>query len=524
MNFKKIGIYLKENVMFILLLVFSIMMFFVGFYDLKYKMFSQGISAKKIYILYIILFLFLTIICLVFKHKIKKIENVNIPKIFVITSLTFGLIFMFISPLFSGSDEHNHYYRIYEITEGILVTPTSKYVGSKLPESLEKTFINGTGNNTTIKYKNIKDMLNVELNENDKKQYGKEWVNSYNNTALYSPVQYFPEIIGFTIGKMLNFNPYIIGMLGRFLNLIFFVIIGYYALKNIPKSKLFYMFILISPNMIQCATTLSADAFTNVIFLLLVALIFKYIENDSIIDRKKELILLILSIVISLCKIVYLPVIFLLVLIKSDKYRKGKLEKIIFIILTLIICCSVNLIWTGFTTNVFAIAYNKTKLQEKFIFTNIFEYLIIFVRTFCIQFNSFIENLFVGSTMYHSQLSIPSFISILYVIIVVISLLKEKSSFEIKKLDKYIIGFISIIIVGLIGTAIYIQCTAQYVAIGNSIIVGIQGRYFIPVIMLLPFLFSNKKINFAAKNIDLYNTLFCINIIITLFIFVNFAL
>lgn len=524
MSFKKIASYLKNNLVSILLVIFIVVMFFVGFYDLKYKMAESGSFIKKIYLVYSVLLAFLLFIYLMLKNKIKELNDYNIPRIFVITSVIFGSIFLFSSPMFSGSDEHNHYYRIYEITEGVFVTPTSKYVGSKLPESLEKTFEMGSGNNATIKYKQIKSMLNIKLDEKNKKQYGDKWVNSYNNTALYSPVQYFPEIIGFMIGKILKLNPYIIGMFGRIFNLLFYIFIGYIALKNVPKSKLFYLFILISPNLLQCATTLSADAFTNVIFLLLIALIFKEVNSDYMISKKSEVILLILSIIISLCKIVYLPVIFLLFLLKNDKFKKGKKGKILFIILTLVMCCSINLIWTGLTTNIFKVAYDKTELQKNFIFSHIFEYFIIFIRTFCNQFSLYIENLFVGTTMYHSQLHMPSFISFLYVFIVLIALLKEKTNFEIKKYSKYLIGVISVIIIGLIGTAIYIQCTAQFVSIGNSIIVGIQGRYFIPIIILLPFLLPKFNVKFNIKNIDLYNILIGISIVTILFIFVNFVL
>lgn len=179
MSFKKIASYLKNNLVSILLVIFIVVMFFVGFYDLKYKMAESGSFIKKIYLVYSVLLAFLLFIYLMLKNKIKELNDYNIPRIFVITSVIFGSIFLFSSPMFSGSDEHNHYYRIYEITEGVFVTPTSKYVGSKLPESLEKTFEMGSGNNATIKYKQIKSMLNIKLDEKNKKQYGDKWVNSY---------------------------------------------------------------------------------------------------------------------------------------------------------------------------------------------------------------------------------------------------------------------------------------------------------------------------------------------------------
>ena len=115
MSFKKIASYLKNNLVSILLVIFIVVMFFVGFYDLKYKMAESGSFIKKIYLVYSVLLAFLLFIYLMLKNKIKELNDYNIPRIFVITSVIFGSIFLFSSPMFSGSDEHNHYYRIYEM-------------------------------------------------------------------------------------------------------------------------------------------------------------------------------------------------------------------------------------------------------------------------------------------------------------------------------------------------------------------------------------------------------------------------
>ena len=79
------------------------------------------------------------------------------------------------------------------------------------------------------------------------------------------------------------------------------------------------MMILLSPNMLQCATTLSADAFTNVVFLLFVSLILKFTIENKKISKYNIMLMFILSIIIALCKIVYLPIVLLTLLIDSKK-------------------------------------------------------------------------------------------------------------------------------------------------------------------------------------------------------------
>lgn len=516
---KKIQNFFLKNLYNMILIMTVFIFLIINLYDFKYKVnLNQIVDLNKYYIIFIILLILFSTLIFIICKKNNEIDNEKIPKIFLLSCIILGTVYVFIAPLFTGSDEHNHYYRIYEISEGIFATPTNKVVGSKLPKSLSETFIIGSGNNTTIKYKDIKKMWNIKLNSSNKVQYGNSYVDSYNNTALYSPIQYLPQVIGFLLAKLLGLRPYIIGLLGRLFNLFFYTLLGYFCLKNIPKSKLFYMLILLSPNMLQCATTLSADSFTNSIFLLLISIIFKLCYSKDKITKKEKYLVLILSVIISLCKIVYLPIVFLVLLISDEKFVNGKKEKKLYCMVTIILSVFISFVWMGFTDGIFKIAYDKTDFQKQFILHNLFSYIIIFMRTMVNYIIKYVECLFVGTTMYHSQLKIPSIISFIYVILVSISLLNDKNKYKFDNYKKAFISIIGIIIIGLISTAIYIQCTAQYYSVANSTIEGIQGRYFIPIIFLIPFIFNFKRMKINEKK--LYKGVLCINLI-TYFYIVN---
>lgn len=513
--FNKIYKFIIKNKLNSLLVLSGIIYFLVALYDLKNKI--NNIDRYKPYIwLCILLFIIasiilFTIILLIIKKSKKNNFDKKIPKIFIITASILGIIYLFLSPLFSGSDEHNHYYRIYEISNGVMMTPTTDTVGSKMPKSLSNTFIEASGDNTNVKYKDIIRMTKEKLNKGEKIQYGYYWTIQYNNTALYSPIQYIPQVIGFEIGKVLNLGPFIIGMLGRLFNLITYIILGYLCLKIVPKSKLFYMLILLSPNMLQCASTLSADAFTNIIFLLFVALILKFSIQNEKITNKNKIALFILSIIISLCKIVYLPIVFLLLLIDYKKYGDKKSNKVLFCVITIAISIIISLLWIRTTNGVFDIAYNKSELQKQFILSNPMSYILIFIRTMSTYIINYIECLFVGTTMYHSQLEMPALISFSYVAIVILSLFKDNDNNKYNIFKRVMISLIAIIIIGLAVTAIYVQCTAQFYAVKNPLIEGVQGRYFIPVIMLIPLIINTKRIKFNSFN--LYKTMLTINLI-----------
>ena len=402
------------------------------------------------------------------------------------------------SPLFTGSDEVNHYYRIYEITEGVFVTPTGEnYSGGDLPLSLSETFSKGGGDAKSIKYPSIPEMINIPLERENVITYGQQRETFYANASLYSPFSYLPHVIGFKIGKFFNAGPYILGMLGRLFNLLFYIVIGYFALRIMPRWKLFFMLILISPNMVQLASTLSADAFVYSLLLLFMACILNIRANTIMMDAKKMAVLFVLSTLLALCKIVYVPFIALLLLIPDKQFKKGKKEKILFSSVTLLFATILNLIWFSKTGPVFDAVYMDHSAQKEFIISSPFSYMIILARTFFTTIVKEIEDLFIGTRMYNTQLLMPAVFSFLYVGLVVYSLFSregKKKEIIFSNYERATVGGVCFVVSILTLTALYIQVTAAEYGVRNPIVAGIQGRYFIPIVFCLPLLLKvNKK-------------------------------
>ena len=65
----------------------------------------------------------------------------------------------------------------------------------------------------------------------------------------------------------------------------------------------------------------------------------------------------------------------------------------------------------------------------------------------------------------------------------------NKNKIDFKYMEKLFMVLIYIVIVILISTSLYLQWTP----VGKNLIIGIQGRYFLPLVMLFPILFNGKK-------------------------------
>ena len=236
--------YLKNNYAYIIIVLIWILFLGMNSFDiLNNENYETNLVYK--YLFFSSLLLVMTII--IFRIVMKKKGNLHLPKLFLIIGSILGIVYVFISPLFTGSDEQNHYYRIYEVSEGIIVSGINseeKYVGSMMPSSLAETY-EIVGDNTKIKYKDINEMAKIKLDKKDKIMYGKIVTKEYSNTALYSPISYAPHVVGFWIGKVFNCSPYIIGVLGRIFNLFFYLVLGYISIRIIPKYTNFIIIVFL---------------------------------------------------------------------------------------------------------------------------------------------------------------------------------------------------------------------------------------------------------------------------------------
>lgn len=497
--------YIKKNKLSVAVISVVILTFVVNLSNILIKLgVNETISDKKkllLEMIYIFGSLILSGIA-VFLIRFIKRRELKYEKMFLILAFFLGVVYLLLAPMFTGSDEANHYYRIYELTDGVMVTPVEENSsGGDLPVSLTTTFVNGGGFAGNIKYVNVPEMIKVLLEKEKTMKYGYEEATFYANTSLYSPFSYLPHMIGFGIGKVFNMPPYVIGMLGRLFNLICYVVIGYFAIKIMPKWKLFFLLVLICPNMIQLASTLSADAFINAVLLLFIARIMNIRVNHIVMDYKKMVRLFVLGVVLALCKIVYIPFIVFLLLIPKEQFRSKVRGKVIFTIAVGVTATAFNLLWFSKTGAIIDAVYPRYALQKDYVLTSPIEYLIIVARTCIEYFVKNVEDLFVGSRMYHTQLMIPAVFSYFYVGLVIYALFSkedEKVRFRLSKWERWVIILACVVVVGLILTALYVQCTASAYGVKYPIISGIQGRYFIPIIMCIPFIVRVKK----KKKID----------------------
>ena len=424
------------------------------------------------------------------------ISKTTLEKIFVILALFFGLLYVFILPPFQSVDEGNHFFRTYQISEGNFISKNisegassnnNDNIGDYLPVSLAdfaeyyQAFIKDIDKKQNIS--NIRRDLSLQVNP-EQRQFI-----AFKNTSLYSPVCYITQLPGVILGKLLTNHLAVIYYLGRISNLLFYCLIVYFAIKIIPFYKLPLLLLALMPMSLSLGASYTCDVSVIGLNFLWVALILKIISNkDGNVGCRGFVIgLVVLAFVLSLTKsyIWLYPLIFL---IPINIFKN--IKSYILFLSTVILVVGVGgtlsyLSIKGLTLNMNNDVADSSA-QLLFILTHPFAYFIVLVKTFIIKITRILITMIGVLGWQDTRLDWSTYI--LYPILLYIALYSDNFKFKLYKWQNYIV--ISTVILGFIGI-----CTCVYIiwnSVGNNIILGLNGKYFIPLMLPLFLLFKNK--------------------------------
>lgn len=469
-RFKTVIVFIKKHIIFALLVA---VIFAVCVADFVAKIKTAGeMSWWKIIML--VGGIVLVIAALLGIFFVQNKRSLNYKKLFLLFVLPLGMIYMIIAPLGTGNDEPNHYLRAYEIAQGKMISESvDGKVGGEVPEGIIEVL-----DEDAKTYSGMVKMMGAEMGDG-------RVARVYSNTALYSPLSYLPQATGMFLGGLFNASPFWLGMIARLFNFLAYVGICYLGFRYLPRFKLFFLIFLTSPQILSSATSLSADAFIVALVFLFTALVLHCKYESKNVNLRQAASLIAMSGLIAGCKITYLPVVLLIFILDKNCFKK-KGFAISLKLACVAIGLAVGLIWVKISSGLLSVAYPLAGEQMKYVITNPFKFVIAMVRTIASEITLYLENLFSAAPLYHNRVPLYSIIRLGFVLIGLLALFNEKSENKMSIKDKRYIWAVMLIIVGAIAGALYTQWTPQHCGntIGCNRIMGIQGRYFIPVVTL----------------------------------------
>ncbi len=314
-----------------------------------------------------------------------------------------------------------------------------------------------------------------------------------------NPVSHLAAALGITAGRIFRLNYAGVYALGRLFNMIQYVIMEYIAIRIIPHNRELMLMLSILPMVLKQCSGMSYDAVVNGLSFIFISYILKIINDDKGILKHNAVICALILIVLAPVKVVYI-ILAILLLAVSKKY-------ILRLVLPLGAVGTVFLMLKWNT--IVSIANSSTGEPwwtgglESHTFSFLYEHPLRYIRAliYSIEMDglTYIKDM-AGIGLATGSVVIPDYLALGLIILVILCALTGENPFREERWQKTIFIITSVIGVVSIFTLYLFNCTVY----GQPRIMGAQGRYFIPFMVLPLFCIGGKRINIDIDRSKLF--------------------
>ncbi len=453
---------------------------------------------------------FVSIVFLV--YHVKQYYQ-QVEKMFLTFAIPISILFLvFMIPEYIP-DGASHTWRAYEVSQGKFLGREDSQV--EIPRDLQEN------------RENIENYYQYNLLLQESTDYD-DTVLAPSPAKSYSFLLYLPSAAGMLIGRICNLNVFVATYIARSFNLLLFLGIGYWAIKKIPFGKKVLGIYMLMPMVIQQAVSFSADSLMNTSIFLYIAYTLYLLFKEDLITKKEKIFYMFLMIFIGISKATYIPIIALAFPIFFKKNMKTKKEKIIFLLLSIVICLAsyASLAWINrgnvndSATDYLTENHVNSSEQLQYLLENP-------LRIIEVLWNNRIENgetyfyQMIGNDLGWLSIQVPSMYILYMVVIMVIAIFTEKNEVVFNRAEKVWTLLLAFGMYALVNMGLYLEWTG----VAEPIVAGVQGRYFIPIAILVPICccMKNNFVKLKYGNILIFGATLGVHIL-TIIEIVNFFL
>lgn len=444
----------------------------------------------------------------VFLHCSDKLKKADYAvKAFAAILLAFCLIFVFAIPPMSSPDEGHHFLSAYWLSD-VVMGDASFNDGSNFPVRSD-----------------VIEMYESSSMAIGASQYGRV-VDSFRfladspsveNVALFdfnfgseNIVAKIPSVLGVVFARILNLGAYPLFYMGRLFSALFFVVCAVVSVSITPVGKAVFMGVSLLPMTLQLAGSYSYDCGIIAFCLLLSAVLLHAILSEERMGTREAAALVVLAAIVAPFKVVYAPILLLLILIPQRRFRSKKTAFLFrFAVVSAAVCALVLIRFASLASLVGAgpddfLDHRGAEVGTFYslgdLLSNPIRTAAIFVRTLFEMGDFYVESM-VGSLpgWLQGNLRAPDLLIYAYLACLLFSVQKTPDdNVEIPKRLKLCIVVALLLTYLGVSISMFIGWTFDT----EVVIQGVQGRYFLPVLPLGLLAFRSVDIEINKSPID----------------------
>lgn len=432
---------------------------------------------------------------------VLMILRIKLEYIYLTAALCLGIAYMFsITPL-SGPDEPHHYQMTYVLSGQLLFNEDPHNVDAR-----HFSFYGFAGHhNIPHAYLRLIDE-GVSILPAETEKINLDALDAF---TTYSPLFYLPQALGVSLARLIGLSFFGVFFLGRFFNLLFYVLCVTFSIKRLKSFRLPLFFIGLLPMTLQQAASFNYDSYINGITILLVSYAISCIYERDSFRWSDFAALLVLSILLAPAKLVYLPMVFI-VFLAAWRWKETIKAKA-WILAGTIVFASFATIFIFMGANVVEAAGEQTVNWEggynytlSFILKNPFETIMMFIRTLGSYYVFYWYSMF-GRHLSGLTLELPLWnINITILILFASVLYGKRDEWQPSFKERVVYILVCFAVVVLNFTAMMLGWTSDW----HTVILGVQGRYFIPILPLALILLRFRKI--LVEHVSFYTAVIAV--------------
>lgn len=404
------------------------------------------------------------------------------PLIYVLIAFPCMLVCIFMLPPFQGADEDNHFFRAEQIALG-------NFVGTGNHKDSAGGFVDTSSIEVSrlvnhIKFHPEEKISPDEITTLNKLKFSDNLTyTDFKNTVVYAPFFYFPSAVAIAFGKTLDLSVTTTIWLARLVNGVCSLILACCSLYLAQCGRRFLFSILLLPMTLCLFGIISPDGLI-ISTIALVASIFSNIKkNKDFVLKALPFCAILIGAIIS-TKIAYVPLLFLLV---APLFCSREKRALITVLISFFLAIAIIAAWVYFGIKNITVPLTpgypvSAKEQLIFILTNPLFNIKLLTNTLINYWDFYLAS-FVGILGWLDTPLQPFAIYIVYALYVILSLVLDT------KVETHITlaSSIKLLTLGILITTFLCILYSLYLAwspLKNSVILGVQGRYFIPLAIL----------------------------------------
>ena len=464
--------------------------------------YCNGFNYSKINLILITITFIVGFIILKFSLKSEK----DIHKIALLYLLIFGLIIAFTSPIFVVPDEVEHFARSDLTSEGVLFPQYTPNQGYYMNNYFWDMLYNA---GLTI--------FNANLTHWDIWDAQAFFESAFSQNLFYG---YIAQAIGILLAKILDLSVIWTLWLGRVFNLIFYSLIVYVSIRNIPKFKYELLFLACLPLAIFQAASMSVDGFIFAMAILNFSYFIRLYYSKKEFDPKDLAIFFISGLSIGLLKMPYIFILLLIFLLPKNKFKSKNYCLMLNLISLLLIgiamiysykYASPELLKSG---RALIMAQNNVSVsgQINYMLNNPLNATLTLIKSV----GGSIYTIFIYELKLYSEKYVNGYILFNLLILIIFFIVSLLSPSKFKKKERLYMFFVFM----LIYVSIFLIQFLSWSPVGGNEILGIQARYFVPILPLIPLIIGKGY----CKKIKDYNhiLLMCITLVLSATLILTF--